>query len=131
MKLIRYLLGRIILFLDWATSPKSMVRSQAEQSLVDEKLSVLRLYELQACPFCVKVRRECKRLGLTIERINVKDDAADLRELESVGGKYQVPCLRISNEDGSSEWMYESSVIIDYLRREFGAQANSPLTSES
>jgi len=32
------------------------------------------------------------------------------------GGKPQVPCLRIENEDGSIEWMYESDDIIRYLK---------------
>jgi len=31
------------------------------------------------------------------------------------GGKTQVPCLRIEQEDGSVEWMYESNDIISYL----------------
>jgi len=31
------------------------------------------------------------------------------------GGKTQVPCLRIEQADGSVEWMYESSDIINYL----------------
>lgn len=119
MKAIRYILGRIILLVDWLTRPKSMVRTSAEQQLVDEKLKAYSLYELTACPFCVKVRRECTRLGLDIKRENVKVDAQALKRLESEGGKYQVPCLHIVAADGSVEWVYESTDVITRLRQDF------------
>ena len=44
-------------------------------------------------------------------------------ELKNLGGKYQVPCLRISG-NGEDTWMYESSDIIHYLQQRFGAEAS-------
>ncbi len=119
MWVIRYILGKIILFLDWATSPTGLQRSEDEQQLVDEKLQQYRIYELPACPFCVKVRREAKRLGLNIERLNVRADVMAMEELTGQAGKYQVPCLRIDDDKGKSQWIYESGEIISLLRKEF------------
>jgi len=39
-------------------------------------------------------------------------------ELESSGGKIQVPCLQIS-QDGEVSWLYESNDIIGYLDKHF------------
>ncbi len=119
MYLIRYILGRVILFVDWLTTPKSLVRSENDQKQVDARLRQYRIYELKACPFCVKVRREAKRLGLNITTLNVKSDVVAKQELESEAGKYQVPCLRINNDKGQSQWIYESDNIITLLRQEF------------
>lgn len=121
MQLIRFILGRIILFFDRITSPRSMERSESDQLKVDQKAQQYRLYELPACPFCVKVRREIKRLGLNISRLNVKTDANAMEELMAQAGKYQVPCLRVDDGNGASKWIYESSDIIDLLRKEFSA----------
>lgn len=38
------------------------------------------------------------------------------QELVRGGGKTQVPCLRIENETGDVQWMYESDDIIQYLK---------------
>lgn len=119
MKAIRYILGRIILLVDGLTRPKSMARTDVEQQMINDKLRAYSLYELTACPFCVKVRRECARLGLDIKRVNVKTDTEALKRLESEGGKYQVPCLHIVAVDGSLEWVYESSDVIARLRQDF------------
>lgn len=119
MKAIRYILGRIILFVDWLTTPKRMHRTEADQQLVDSKLEAYSLYELTACPFCVKVRRECTRLGIDIKRENVKTDPQSLVRLEVEGGKFQVPCLHIVAADGSVEWVYESNEVIARLQRDF------------
>ncbi|HBH35017.1 MAG TPA: glutaredoxin, partial [Gammaproteobacteria bacterium] len=40
-------------------------------------------------------------------------------ELRLQGGKYQTPCLKITDSDGSVQWMYESKDIIDYLDQRF------------
>ena len=37
-------------------------------------------------------------------------------ELTNGGGKKQVPCLRIDEADGTSNWLYEAQDIIDYLK---------------
>lgn len=42
-------------------------------------------------------------------------DREHAQALMAGGGKTQVPCLRIENEQGAVEWMYESDDIIQYL----------------
>lgn len=122
MKLIRAILGALILFFDRLTQPKSLERMADKQKQVDEEARSLVLYQLHACPFCVKVRRQVKRLGLQIEMKDIGRDAGAAKELVTQGGEDQVPCLRIS-EGGSVKWMYESSAINEYLQGRFGQSA--------
>ena len=75
------------------------------------------LYQFNGCPFCVKVRRELKRLGLRIELKDADKVPAFKAELLKGGGELQVPCLRIPEGDGKFRWMYESSAIVEYLRK--------------
>lgn len=114
LQIARKLIGSVILTVDKLTSPKSPIRSIEEQAHLDEITSSLTLYEMLACPFCVKVRREVKRLGLNIHRRDVKKDQNDMQALVNGGGKFQVPCLRIESE-GNTTWLYESDEIIKYL----------------
>ena len=118
---IRWLLGKIILFLDWLTSPREPVHAAARQAELDAQTANMSIYQYAACPFCVKTRRAIKRLGLNMELRDAKNDPEYRLELEQQGGKQQVPCLRIE-EDGGITWMYESSDIIAYLNRRFGDQ---------
>jgi glutathione S-transferase len=37
-------------------------------------------------------------------------------DLIAGGGKDQVPCLRIENDDGDVRWLYESIDIVRYLK---------------
>ena len=80
----------------------------------------MKIYHFKQCPFCVKTRRTVRRLGLNIETRDARNDPRWNQELINEGGKYQVPCLRLVKEDGSKEWMYESSNIIQYLDKRFG-----------
>ena len=80
----------------------------------------LSLYQYEACPFCVKVRRGMKKLGLDIELRDAKDGKIE-KELIEQGGQDQGPCLRIQKNDGSVQWMYESSDILEYLAKRFGS----------
>ena len=117
LKIIREGLGRILIFLDWLIKPSIIKRSSEDQLLVDQKTEALKLYEFYACPFCVKTRRAIKRLNLKVETRNAQK--GDYRtELESSGGKIQVPCLKISNA-GEISWLYESNDIIRYLDKHF------------
>jgi glutaredoxin len=121
MRLIRQILGSIILFLERNFKPKSIERSEEEQRKVDQQLQTMALYQFPACPFCVKVRRTMKRLNLNIELRNVQQENQWRSELSREGGKIQVPCLKIEEADGTSVWMYESSTIVNYLTRRFSA----------
>ncbi len=116
MKFIRWLLGRIVLFVNWLTWPKAGKRSPEQQRQVEASLQNLSLYQFHACPFCVKVRREMQRLNLPIELRDAKAAGLFRDELEELGGAVKVPCLRIEHEDGTTEWMYESSDIIAHLQ---------------
>ena len=118
MSLLRWLLGRIILFMDWLTRPKRPNHSPQRQAELDAQTANMALYQYAACPFCVKTRRAIHRLGLNIELRDAKNNPQFRKELETQGGKQQVPCLRI-DESGTTTWMYESSDIIDYLNQRF------------
>ena len=115
INIARKTIGQIILFADKITSPKSVSRHPDEQSKIDSATSSLHLYEMNACPYCVKVRREIKRLALNITRKNVKQDPQNKQFLIAHGGKFQVPCLHI-NSDTQDIWLYESDEIINYLQ---------------
>jgi glutaredoxin len=119
IRVIRLVTGKLILFFDKAFPAKEEVKRTPElQSQVDQETKSLALYQLEACPFCVKVRRGIKRLDLKIELRDAKQPAlAD--ELKSGGGEFQTPCLRISESDGKYEWLYESDDILAYLTRRF------------
>lgn len=76
----------------------------------------LDLYYYDACPYCQKVLRAMRQLGIeheiTLKNILRSQKAADT--LVRVGGKRQVPCLFI---DGVP--MYESDDIVAWLQKEF------------
>lgn len=113
-------------------------RTATEQTRLDAAAKGMVLYHFASCPFCVKVRRAMRRLGLKVELRDAKRNEAYKRELMAGGGQYQTPCLRIfptkthaagdgnGRSDGSSRWLYESSDIIAFLESEYGL-APSPL----
>ncbi len=51
MALIRLILGKLILLLDWVFTPRSITRDPAQQALIDGQTASLTLYQYQACPF--------------------------------------------------------------------------------
>jgi glutaredoxin len=116
---IRWLIGRIILGLEALGRPRPVQRSAQEQARVEAEARSLVLYQFLACPFCVKVRRTLHRLAVPVETRAANRNPAYREELVGGGGKYQVPCLRIAHQDGSVEWLYESSAINAYLERRF------------
>lgn len=118
MKFIRTIIGKFILLADRASTPVSMQRSKDQQDIIDEQTRSLSIYQFHACPFCVKVRRELKRLNVNIELRDAKSNAEHKKTLIEQGGKHQVPCLRIEN-NSIVQWLYESDDIILYLRKKF------------
>jgi glutaredoxin len=121
---VRWVLGQIIIFIDWITRPKPVQHSPAQQAALNEMTSHLALYQFKMCPFCVRTRRSIHRLGLNIETRDARNDAQWNQELIAQGGKYQVPCLRINKQDGSTEWLYESANIRQYLEQRFADKAS-------
>ncbi|WP_163936034.1 glutathione S-transferase N-terminal domain-containing protein [Paraferrimonas sp. SM1919] len=118
MKLIRWFLGKVILVGDFLTRPSLPKRTEQQQAELDAKTAQYQLYQYAACPFCVKVRRQIRRLGLNIELVDAKQDQ-HRSDLIANAGKAMVPCLRINKADGSSEWMLESSDINAYLEKNY------------
>jgi len=114
-------LGRIILLLNFIFTPRSVKRPGDEQAKIDQRTENMSLYQFEACPFCVKVRRSMKRNALNIELRDAKNDATHRDTLQQQGGRVKVPCLRIEQNDGSVQWMYESKDIIAYLEKEVAA----------
>ncbi len=121
MALIRFVLGQLILALNFIFSPRSPRHGEAQQTLLDQQTAKLALYQFKACPFCVKVRREIKRQGLNIATRDAKNNNQHRTELEQQGGRIKVPCLRIETEQGDVRWMYQSNDIIHYLKQQFAA----------
>ncbi|MBL4911525.1 MAG: glutaredoxin [Alteromonadaceae bacterium] len=116
MFLIRWPIGQLILLLSFVFSPKAVKRSEEEQQKIDQGTENLALYQLPACPFCVKVRRSIKRNALKIELRNISHNENFRQELISEGGKRTVPCLRIE-KDNKVQWLYESNEIIAHLQK--------------
>ena len=121
MKAVRWVLGRIILFLNFVCTPRSVKRPQEQQEAVNAATAQLTLYQFASCPFCVKVRRAMKRHALNIETRDAKRNEQFKEELVNGGGSAKVPCLRISNGN-EVQWMYESSDIIAYLEERFASE---------
>ncbi len=118
-KPIRWILGQIIIFIDWITRPEPVQRPADLQADVDQQTKNIVLYHFKMCPFCVKTRRQIHRLALNIENRDARNDPQWNQELINDGGKYQVPCLKIISTDGTVEWMYESTVINQFLEAKF------------
>ena len=76
----------------------------------------LALYHYQSCPFCRLARTAIDQLDLDIEERDIQRQPQHRSDLIRQGGKPQVPCLRIENESGKVQWLYESSDIISYLK---------------
>ena len=93
MFIIRWLVGCIILGLNFIFTPRSPKRESSVQQEIDESTQYFTLYQLPACPFCVKVRRAIKREGLHIKIVSTKEDVYR-NELVNGGGRHKVPCMR-------------------------------------
>ncbi len=107
----------------WAKvgKPTGMERPKAEQEKIDLECVKLALYHFKTCPFCIKVRHEMARLSLPIQLRDAQHEPKHRQEpnhkadLLQGGGKLQTPCLRIEDDQGNVQWMYESKDIIKYL----------------
>lgn len=119
MAIIRLILGRLILFANWLFTPRGVKRTPELQDGINQQTASLQLYQYEACPFCVKVRRAMKRQSLNIATRDVKRSEAARTELLAGGGKLKVPCLRIQDGEQGQQWLYESKDIINYLETRF------------
>ena len=96
-----------------------MKRPAEEQRAVDEQCKNMTLYQYPTCPFCVRVKRNMKRLNLPIRLVDPRKDSEAMHLLEKQGGKIQVPCLQLVDRQGQTTWMYESADINAYLQQQF------------
>jgi glutaredoxin len=112
---IRWILGSLILFLNWVFSPKSITRNSVLQNEIDQQFAGYTLFHYPACPFCVKVRRVLKKYNLSLKLVDPRNCETGMQDLMEGGGILKVPCLKIQNSDEAITWMYESSSIISFL----------------
>ena len=75
-------------------------------------MSELTLYYRPTCPFCRKVLNFIEENNIDIPLKDKEANPEYEKELVSVGGKTQVPCLVI---DGKA--LYESDSIIEWLKK--------------
>lgn len=119
-KTLRLILGPFMLLGEFLRRPKGIIRPAAVQAEVDLQTASFTLYQYKTCPFCIKVRQEMRRLSLNVDKLDAQHDGKNRDDLVSGGGKAKVPCLKITDQAGQSQWMYESGEIINYLRGRFG-----------
>ena len=118
-KTLRLVLGPFVLLWEWVTTPKGIVRPPAQQQEIDSQCRGLALYQFKTCPFCIKVRRVMRGLSLNVELRDAQYDAQHRAALLQGGGQIKTPCLKITDEQGNSRWLYESDEISQYLRQRF------------
>lgn len=116
---LRTALGPVMLLKESLTRPKGLTRTPAAQQAVDQQCASLALYQYKTCPFCIKVRQEMRRLSLTIEQIDAQHEGPARRDLLAHGGQTKVPCLKITDSSGASQWLYDSEEIKTYLQNRF------------
>jgi glutaredoxin len=120
-KTLRVILGPFMLLGEFVTRPKAMVRPAASQAEVEQQCSSIVLYQYKTCPFCIKVRQEMRRLALDVQQLDAQQPGTNRDELVRGGGKAKVPCLKITDSAGKTQWLYESGEIIKYLRSRFAS----------
>jgi len=119
IKFIRWVIGKLILSLDFITRPKPILREYHDQIKIDSITSNFSLYQFNACPFCVKVRRKIRSLSLNIELRDAKGNFKFKEELMKKGGRYKVPCLRIDCDNEEIKWIYGSDDINELLESKY------------
>jgi glutaredoxin len=117
MRLLRWLIGKVILFINAITLPKPIQRDNINQHKLDKETKGLTIYQFEACPFCVKVRRFIRKNNLKINLRDAKNNEIFKSELVNDGGKHKVPCLKIEKTNAKTEWLYESDEIILFLKK--------------
>ncbi len=118
-RILRIVLGPVMLLKERLTQPAGMQRAPAEQAKVDQQCQSLALYQFSTCPFCIKVRQEMRRLSLPIEKRDAQHHADHRHELLQGSGATKVPCLKITEADGQIRWLQDSTEIVAYLRGRF------------
>ena len=118
-KIVRAITKPLILMAEKMFRPSPVIREPMVQQSIDRETANMALYEYRACPFCMITRRALYRLSLRIELRDALNNKQYRLELLEQGGKNQVPCLRITNDNGADTWMYESADIISFLEDKY------------
>ncbi|NLY21177.1 MAG: glutaredoxin [Tissierellia bacterium] len=71
----------------------------------------IKLYYMERCPFCIKVRKFMEENGIEVEMVDINADPKNKENLVTLGGKVQVPCL-----DLNGTALYESGDIIQWFK---------------
>ncbi len=116
---LRFVLGPFMRLWEFVSRPKGVVRAPELQQVVNQQCQSLVLYQFSTCPFCIKVRQEMRRLSLPIQRLDAQHHQQHRAELLQGGGMVKVPCLKITDATGQSQWLFESGAIISYLQGRF------------
>ena len=119
LKIFRNGLGALIALISWLIPTNKVKRSLEDQKAVDSQTQNIELYQFFACPFCIRTRRTIRKLNIKIVTRNAQSEGVYRSELLSEGGKIQVPCLKITENDKIT-WMYETAEIATYLEKRFG-----------
>ena len=117
---LRIALGPFMLLKERMTRPTGVQRTPEAQAAVDLQCQSLALYQFSTCPFCIKVRQEMRRLSLSIEKRDAQHDSANRDALLQGSGATKVPCLKITDSQGQTQWLQDSNAIMAYLRAHFG-----------
>lgn len=80
----------------------------------------LSLYYFKTCPYCFRVLRVLKKLGVKVEKRDIHADSRHQADLIAARGRKTVPVLRINSSDGEERWLPESRDIINYLKSTYG-----------
>lgn len=121
---LRTVLGPFMLLKERLTQPSRLHREPAAQAAVDLQCQSLALYQFSTCPFCIKVRQEMRRLSLPIEKRDAQHHSANRDELLQGSGASKVPCLKITDSQGQTQWLQDSAAIVTYLRAQFGRKGS-------
>ena len=117
---LRVVLGPFMLLKERLTQPTGVQRAPEAQATVDLQCQSLALYQFSTCPFCIKVRQEMRRLSLPIEKRDAQHDSVNRDALLQGSGATKVPCLKITDSQGQTQWLQDSNAIMAYLRAHFG-----------
>lgn len=74
----------------------------------------LALFRIPLCPYCMLVERHIRKLGLSVEILDISRNPDHLRELTEARGRKTTPVLRIER-GGDTEYLPESRDIVAWL----------------
>jgi glutaredoxin len=122
-KTLRLVLGPVMLLKERLTQPRGVQRESAAQAEVERQCQSLALYQFSTCPFCIKVRQEMRRLSLPIDKRDAQHNSTHRDALQQGSGATKVPCLKITEANGQTRWLQDSTTIVAYLRERFATPA--------